>query len=56
MIKTLRKLEELPQLDKENLQKTKIFCESDDNHNEQQKDEHEDVKENIKIIKCRGGE
>ena len=26
------------------------------NHNEQQKDEHEDVKEYIKIIKCGEGE
>ena len=34
--------------------KIKKFCESDDNHNEHQKDEHEHVKEDIRIIliKC----
>ena len=31
-------------------------CDSDDKHNEQQKHKHEDVKEGIKIKKCRGGE
>ena len=37
-------------------QNTKIFCEFNYNSKEQQKDEHEDVKENIKIIKCGEGE
>ena len=31
-------------------------CESDYNLNEQRKDKHEDVKEDIKIIKCGRGE
>ena len=34
----------------------KHFCENNDNYNEQQKDKHEDVKEDIKTIKCGGGE
>ena len=38
------------------LKNFKSFCESDDNHNEQQTDEHEDVKEDIKNHKMRGGE
>ena len=29
-----------------------FVCENDDNHNEHQKNEQEDVKEDIKIIKC----
>ena len=33
------------------LLKIQNFCESDDNHNEEQMDEYEDVQENIKIIK-----
>ena len=32
----------------------KNFCESDDNHNKQLKDKPEDIKEDIKIIKCGG--
>ena len=31
--------------------KIQNFCESDDNENEEQKDEKEDVQEDIKIIK-----
>ena len=34
----------------------KIFSESDYTHNELQKDEYEDVKEDIKIVKCGRGE
>lgn len=36
--------------------KNKNSVKSDDNHDEQQKDEHEDIKEEIKIIKQEGGE
>ena len=34
------------------IKKKKRFCESGDNKNEQQNDKHEDVREDIKIIKC----
>ena len=34
----------------------KTTHESNDNHNKQQKDEYEDLKEDIRIIKCKGGE
>jgi len=37
------------------LKNKKNFCKSDDNHNEQQNDEHEDMEKDIKIIKCGGG-
>ena len=36
--------------------KKKPICESNDKHKEQQKDKHEDVKRDIKIIKCGEGE
>ena len=36
---------------KQNKKKHPI-CESNDKHKEQQKDKHEDVKRDIKIIKC----
>ena len=35
--------------------KKKTICESNDKHKEQQKDKHEDVKKDIKIIKCGEG-
>lgn len=34
----------------------KSFHESNDKHKEWPKDKHEDVTEDIKMIKCRGGE
>ena len=34
------------------LKKKKKICESVDKHKEQQKNNHEDVKKDIKIIKC----
>ena len=37
-------------------ERKKINCESDDKYKEQQKDEHEDVKKDIKIIKYGEGE
>ena len=33
----------------------KPICESNDKHKEQQKDKHEDIKKDIKIIKCGEG-
>ena len=33
--------------------KKKTICESNDKHKEQQKDKHEDVKRDIKVILCR---
>ena len=36
--------------------KKKPICESNDKHREQQKDKHEDVKRDIKIIKCGEGQ
>ena len=36
--------------------KEKTYCKSNNKHKEQQKDKYEDVKKNIKIIKCGKGE
>ena len=38
------------------IEKKKPICESDHKHKQQQKDESEDVKKEIKIIKCGKGE
>ena len=35
--------------------KKKAICKSNDKNKEQQKDKHEDVKKDIKIIKCEEG-
>ena len=38
------------------IQEKKSICESNDKHKEHQKNKHEDVKEDIEIIKCGRGE